>query len=269
MLKKINKRRVIKYSLLAFFTLGIITVPSSLWVLYTNDRKKQDEYSKIAKHSYWNSEKNIWTIEGVGPQVFLVDKDKIDQEDKKHLYQTSDFIPGSSSTFYLFYKYNNYLNQNDLHQNKYYKYKTEQIKNTSYLFKSQSDFAALLKKNQSNYYTDDFIVTNKYKELLDSINFETHDLLMLNNYSTVKIAQSDNRELQWNITDFNFDNQNNKIQINFKYNDKLRKFTFFDDTKTIYYIELGADNWYKTYFLIIPKSSAQNANDLEIKFEYK
>lgn len=271
MLKKTNKRKLWKYTLFGFLALSILSIPTTLLLIHYNDLKKQEEYSKIRNYAFWNFNGSIFTKEGGSPQVFAIDKDKIPDEDKRYLehIEINNYTPGSGFGFYHVFKYYNNLTYDNLHNKKFPKWKTKNIQSNSYLFKNKDDFINLLKKNQPNYYTSDTVILNDYAELLSKINFESHDLLMLNNFLGLKLAWSDNRKLGWNISDYNLDINNKKIVINFEYNDKVRKFLFTNDFKWGVHGAFGNDEWYKTYFLIVPKSGAKSAEELNIEFAYK
>lgn len=161
--------------------------------------------------------------------------------------QENGFNYLSSDIAYKYFNKSNYDHLNKL------KWQTDNLKVTSYLIKNQDQFIHLLQKHNPKKYQNKEKIIKEHNELLEKVNFDTQDIVILNNYLYKKISVSDNKGKGLNIKNFSFDKQTHQLNIKFNFNNSYRFFLFHSDMKLGGNTSVGAGDWFKTYFLIIDK----------------
>lgn len=256
----LKMRKGAKYTFI-FFASALVIVPTSLYISYRVQHKEWVYQSNIGKNGYWNNDHSIYTIEGAYPWTFDKDNDRIPSNKQKN-----NFYP---------WKYGNNQKRLDGPIDKNidnWVYDKENIQNTTYLFKNKKDFINLFLKVNPNKYIDENSVIKEYKKLLDNIDFNQKDLILLNNYVNIFMPYNgDRRKLGWDIKEYSYDDSNKTLKLKWYENYEQKKYWWKSNCKWGCAVDkaLGSNYWYRSFFIIVDKTSLNNYKDLKINMEYE
>ncbi|WP_157771825.1 hypothetical protein [Mycoplasmopsis bovirhinis] len=249
-------RRGLKYSLI-FLGSALLIVPTSLYTLYRIEHKEWTEHSKIYFNNYWNDNHTLYTLEGAYPSTFYKDNDRI-SKDKQ--------VEPSSA-----WEYGNNPERIDKDADNWV-YSKENVQNTTYLFKTKKEFIDLFLNLQPERYVDENTITKQYKELLDKVDFAQQDIILLNNYVNIFMPRDgDRRKLGWDIKEYSYNDSNKTLTLKWDENYEQKQYWWKSNCKWGCAVDkaLGSNYWYRSFFIIVDKTSLNDYKDLKIEMEYE